>query len=96
MGENGKGVASRWYPETLVARLRDIERHASRIAFYEGDGTQLLNSVVQLPRGAFFIDPPYTAEGKRAGRHLYANHEVDHPGIFARLADCDADFLFDL
>ncbi len=93
MGENGKGVASRWYPETLVARLRDIQRHARRIAFYEGDGMQLLDSVTQLSHATLFIDPPYTAGGKRAGRRLYANHEVDHPAIFERLSDCDTDFL---
>ena len=93
IGENGKGVASRWYPETLVRRLREIELYAPRITFLEGDGTRLLESAAGIPGAALFIDPPYTAGGKRAGRRLYANHEVDHPAIFERLADCDADFL---
>lgn len=93
MGENGKGVASRWYPETIVKRLRDIERHAPQIAFYEGDGMQFLDSVTRLGGSALFIDPPYTAGGKRAGQRLYANHEVDHPAIFERLANCNIDFL---
>lgn len=93
IGENGKGVASRWYPETIVKRLREIERHESQIAFYEGDGMQLLDSSAHPQGSALFIDPPYTAGGKRAGRRLYANHEVDHPAIFERLADSEADFL---
>ena len=93
VGENGRGVASRWYPETIVRRLREIELHAARIAFYEGDGMQLLESAAHTPGTVLFVDPPYTAGGKRAGRRLYANHEVDHPAIFERLADSEADFL---
>ncbi len=36
-GENGKGVASRWYPETLVRRLDTIGQYADRIVFCETD-----------------------------------------------------------
>lgn len=93
IGENGRGVASRWYPETIVKRLRGIARHAPRIAFYEGDGMQFLDSAAHLAHAAMFVDPPYTAGGKRAGRRLYANHEVDHAAIFERLAECDTDFM---
>ena len=32
-GENGKGIASRWYPETIIDRLNEIENHAARIGF---------------------------------------------------------------
>ena len=92
-GEGGKGVASRWYPETLVRRLRDIQAHAGRISFREGDGLALLESVAGAPNGAVFVDPPYTAGGKRAGRRLYANHSVDHARIFELLADGRCDFL---
>ena len=92
-GENGKGVASRWYAQTIVKRLRDIEAHRSRIAFVEGDGLGLLESMVRTDGVAVFVDPPYTAGGKRAGQRLYAHHEVDHARIFEILADSDADFL---
>ena len=44
-GENGKGVASRWYPETTNRRLAEIERHASRIDFRKTDGLGLLASL---------------------------------------------------
>ena len=42
---------------------------------------------------AVFVDPPYTAGGKRAGRRLYAHHEIDHGGLFALLDDTSAQFL---
>ena len=93
VGENGKGVASRWYPDTIVRRLREIGRHSDRIAFYEGDGMKLLESPLLVDEAAVFVDPPYTAGGKRAGRRLYSNHDVDHPRIFEMLSDSNADFL---
>lgn len=93
VGENGRGVASRWYPGTIVDRLRRIKEHSDRIAFCEGDGMRLFESMVLADEAAVFVDPPYTAGGKRAGRRLYANHDVDHSRIFEMLADCGADFL---
>ena len=48
-GENGKGVASRWYPETTIRRLAEIERHAPRIDFRETDGLDLLASLASAP-----------------------------------------------
>ena len=94
-GENGNGVASRWYPDTLVKRLRAIQQHADRLASFEGDGVRLLRDMAIHRAGAcFFIDPPYTARGgKRAGARLYAHHTVDHAALFAKLADNGAGFL---
>ena len=40
-----------------------------------------------------FVDPPYTAGGKRAGKRLYAHNEVDHARLFELLADGKADFV---
>ena len=37
-GENGKGLASRWYPETLRRRILDIVNLKDRIRFVQGDG----------------------------------------------------------
>ena len=45
-GENGKGVASRWYPETIVGRLREIAAHADRIDFHETDGIRMLEELL--------------------------------------------------
>ncbi len=90
-GESGKGVASRWYRDTLLRRLTDIADHAHRIESRPGDGMKLLES---MPDGAvLFVDPPYTAGGKRAGARLYAHNDLDHALLFERLAGGDSDFL---
>ena len=94
-GENGKGLASRWYPQTIADRIEAISAHADRIRFMEGDGMDLLE--VMLGRGdrsvAVFADPPYTAGGKRAGRRLYAHHAIDHGRLFATLDDSAVEFM---
>ncbi len=93
-GENGKGVASRWYPETIRRRLADIAALGERIAFVEDDGMKRLEArLAGGEAGAVFIDPPYTASGKRAGRRLYAHNEIDHARLFALMAESRADFL---
>ena len=94
-GENGQGVASRWYPATLENRLRAIAAYSDRLTFHEGDGVRVMEQLVERHREArFFVDPPYTAAGgKRAGSRLYAHNEVDHSRIFSVLADSGADFL---
>lgn len=92
-GENGKGVASRWYPETLVARLREISDWADRITFCETDGMKLLESLGAQKHSAVFLDPPYTAGGKQAGKRLYSNHQIDHARLFGIVADSQANFL---
>ena len=93
-GENGNGVASRWYPETLAARLAAISAHADRLAFCEGDGVALLELMAGVDGVRVFVDPPYTAAGgKRAGSRLYAHSTVRHRGIFETLAAAGTDFL---
>ena len=92
-GENGKGLKSRWYPETIADRLSDISAHADRLTFCEADGMQLLAATAGSPGSVVFADPPYTAGGKRAGTRLYASHEVDHPLLFEILGDAGAEFL---
>ena len=94
-GENGKGVASRWYQDTIVRRLEMIGTHADRITFCETDGLGLLSTLSGvLDRDcAVFADPPYTAAGKRAGARLYAHAAMDHGRLFEVLADSGVDFL---
>ncbi len=95
VGENGKGLASRWYPETIAKRLGEITKHANRISFCEADGMELMGALLrEMGEGVvLFVDPPYTAGGKRAGKRLYAHNEIDHPRLFAMLAESGADFL---
>ena len=94
-GENGKGVLSRWYPETLAARLEEIGKVANRIDFRKDDAMKLLPPLLHEwgVRAAVFLDPPYTGGGKRAGARLYAHSEIDHAALFAMLAECGSNFL---
>jgi DNA adenine methylase len=86
-GENGHGVASRWYPETLVKRLRALKAMQPFIEFLELDAHVLIERYLGRQEVAFFIDPPYTAgSGKRAGRRLYQYNEVDHTALFDLLS----------
>jgi DNA adenine methylase len=86
-GENGRGVASRWYPETLVRRLHALGSLRAAIDFVEGDAFALIELYLDRKDVAFFIDPPYTAgNGKRAGRRLYKHSEIDHPALFDLLS----------
>ncbi len=94
-GENGKGICSRWYPDTLVARLEAINEHAEKITFCETDGMEILGPLLYGwgHSAAVFIDPPYTAGGKRAGARLYAHSEINHARLFQMLARRRTNFL---
>lgn len=81
-GENGRGVASRWYPQTLARRVAAISAMVPRLAAEQGDGMDEIRRRRRCRRTVFFIDPPYTAAGKRAGRRLYDHCEVDHAALF--------------
>ena len=89
-------MLSRWYPETLAQRIAEIERHADRLTFLEGDGARLLDHLLtgMGRQAAVFLDPPYTAQsGKRAGHRLYSHNTVDHATLFDTLARRDVSFL---
>ena len=86
-GENGKGVASRWYPETLVRRIRQIVTMADKIDFVQQDAIELIDRYANRSTAAFFVDPPYTAGGKRAGKRLYRHNEIDHETLFGSSAE---------
>lgn len=92
-GENGRGIRSRWYARTLVQRIRAIGAIADRLHFVEGDGFEAIQEHLDDPEAAFFVDPPYTAGGKRAGRRLYIHNEMDHERLFAMMASVRGHFL---
>jgi DNA adenine methylase len=92
-GENGKGVSSRWYPATIQRRLSDIHRIRQRLEFIEGDGIAVIEQYSNFPDVAYFIDPPYTAAGKKAGRRLYNCFELDHDLLFKVVAGARGEFL---
>ncbi len=94
-GENGKGVTSRWYPETIIKRLHAISHYRDRIIFHESDGLALLEDSLSSSDGStvVFADPPYNAGGKRAGTRLYRFNEIDHHRLFELLSLGNAHFL---
>ncbi len=92
-GENGKGIKSRWYARTIARRIRDIREVKDRISFVHGDGTAIIRWYAKKDRAAFFVDPPYTAAGKKAGNRLYTHCELDHESLFAATASVAGDFL---
>ncbi len=92
-GENGKGIRSRWYPETLSKRILNIAYVRKKIHFVQGDGLTILKENAGRTDAVFFIDPPYTAAGKKAGKRLYAYNELDHEALFEIAAILQSDFL---
>lgn len=88
-GENGRGIASRWYPETLRRRILAIVSLKERIGFVQGDGIDYLCLLAHRPDVAYFIDPPYTV----AGRRLYTHSAIDHEALFRVAATLRGDFL---
>lgn len=92
-GENGKGIHSRWYPATLAKRFSDLSFIADRITFRQEDGMEVIREYSRRRDAVFFIDPPYTAGGKKAGRRLYRHFSLDHERLFALCESMKGDFL---
>lgn len=92
-GENGKGIRSRWYPATLAKRFSDLKLVADRITFRQDDGLEVIEEHSQRRDVVFFIDPPYTAGGKRAGQRLYKHFEINHERLFTLCESVKGDFL---
>lgn len=94
-GEGGKGIASRWYPQTLAKRIRAIDSIRHKVTFIEGDGMDVMDAHKTESSTAYFIDPPYTAgtKGKRAGNRLYVHFQLDHDRLFDLAAEVAGDFL---
>ena len=88
-GENGRGLSSRWYPDTLRRRIIAIANQRERITFIEGDGIDVIRENAHRSDCAFFIDPPYTIAGKR----LYKYWDLDHAQLFALASTLKGDFL---
>ncbi len=84
-GENGRGLLSRWYPETLVERMRVLRAVRARVQFVQGDAFDVIAQHADNPTAAFLVDPPYTAGGKSAGSRLYLHNVIDHSKLFVAI-----------
>lgn len=92
-GENGRGIASRWYPETLQRRIQAIAEYANKLSFIWGDGLQVIEQHLDDPNAVFFIDPPYTVSGKKPGARLYNYSDVNHHQLFELMSAVKGEFL---
>jgi DNA adenine methylase len=79
---DGGGLGSRWYPESLAERVMTISTLRSRLAVVRGDGLAVLANHLTDADAVAFIDPPYTADGRRPGERLYNHAAVDHERVF--------------
>lgn len=91
-GENGKGLLSRWYPQTISDRIRCIHALRDRISIQIADGLSVMplhnsNEVV------CFVDPPYIGTRQSAGRRLYQHNDVPVDQVFAACNAFAGDFL---
>ncbi len=82
-GENGRGLFSRWYPDTLAKRIDALRALKTKITFTQEDAFAVIERHAGDKNAYFFIDPPYTAGGKNAGKRLYTHSDVDHEMLFA-------------
>lgn len=92
-GENGKGIKSRWYPQTLAKRIANLNLVKERMTFFRADALEMLPKYAENRQAVFFIDPPYTAGGKRAGKRLYRHCDLDHERLFQIAESLQGDFL---
>jgi DNA adenine methylase len=81
-GEDGHGIQSRWYPQTLSDRITSTNELRNKVTFIHGDGLKLLKEFANQPRAVAFVDPPYVVNGRGAGQRLYAYHDVDCDKLF--------------
>jgi DNA adenine methylase len=88
-GENGNGLSSRWYPETLIQRIREIAGAKERLEFIQGDGMEVMERYLTKEEACLFIDPPYP----KAGGRLYEHSDVDHREIFRLAASASGSVL---
>ncbi|WP_400193792.1 DNA adenine methylase [Hymenobacter sp. B81] len=92
-GENGKGISSRWYPQTLINRIDKIHSLRKNIIFTETDALNFIKNQNFKANDLFFIDPPYTADNKKIGKHLYDVHELNHDLLFEIIKSKNIDFI---
>ena len=88
-GEGNRGLAARWYPETLARRIREINAQKEKLVFTQGDGLALIAEHAEDQETVFYVDPPYTVAAKR----LYTCWQVDHEALFAQMQRVRGDFL---
>jgi DNA adenine methylase len=88
-GENGKGIASRWYAKTLADRIRAISFVKHKINFIQADALKVIEENSRHKNTFFFIDPPYTVAGKR----FYTHFDIDHEKLFYLVSKIKGSYM---
>lgn len=92
-GEDGRGIASRWYPKTLRKRILALELLKDRVEFLQGDGLEVMASLQNEEGVACFNDPPYTLSDIQKGSRLYHHNQLDHRRLFALCQKLKGEFV---
>lgn len=92
-GENGKGILSRWYPQTLAKRIVKLGDIRAKLQFIEGNGLDIIRQYQNEINVSFFVDPPYTVSTKKAGSRLYKYHQLNHEQLFKEMSFVKGNFL---
>jgi DNA adenine methylase len=87
-GEDGKGIASRWYPSTLIGRINLIGHYEQQFSVLNGDGIEWMAGLSEGHRWAAFVDPPYIDVGPQ----LYRYGDCDFPRLFSVLGNLPIPF----
>lgn len=70
-----------------------MELVTDRLEFKHEDAFEVLSLYRRRSGVAFFIDPPYTAGGKRAGQRLYRHSQINHEKLFSECERLQGNFL---
>jgi len=92
-GEAGRGLSSRWYADTLEKRISALRSIKNTIHFEKGDAFEAIQLFSKNSTAFYFIDPPYTAGGKKAGSRLYTHNEIDHERLFKMMAQVSGSVM---
>lgn len=77
----------------MAKRIENINLILNKIKFIKTDGLSIIKKYSLCDNKAFFIDPPYTAGGKRAGARLYKYFDLNHEELFELCRTIKGDFV---
>jgi DNA adenine methylase len=72
---SNKDLLSRWNPDDLCKRIRQIHAVSDRITIFNMDACKLIEESYWLERCTLYIDPPYVKAGKQLYRCYYNRDE---------------------
>lgn len=93
-GERNKGVSSRWYPQTLIDRIKRLNEYANNFKVIEEDALEYLTLLHRRRHPVkLFVDPPYTKLSEPGVKPLYRFNYINHAKLFGKLHQTSHDIL---